>query len=137
MSLFVHFFFNTNDSFPMCCKEKRLVWQDISKSDVAYYYIYFVCNVLRYKNELDRSQPANSSALSSSSSELHSYNTPQKSFATPAPASAYKHQGISNQNFFFFKLPKVIIFIMVALENEATFLTMTFYTLIKFYIFNV
>lgn len=48
----------------------------------------------RYKNELDRSQPAGSSSLSSSSSELQSYATPQKSFLTPAPVSAHRHQGI-------------------------------------------
>lgn len=44
----------------------------------------------KYKNELDRSQPAGSSSLSSSSSELQPYTTPQKSFPTPAPVSAYK-----------------------------------------------
>lgn len=52
----------------------------------------FIC-LLRYKNELDRSQPAGSS-LSSSSSELQPYTTPQKSFSTPAPVAAYRHQGI-------------------------------------------
>lgn len=52
--------------------------------------------LLRYKNELDRSQPAGSSSLSSSSSsELQSYTTPQKSFSTPAPVLAYRQQGIS------------------------------------------
>lgn len=53
----------------------------------------FIC-LLRYKNELDRSQPAGSSSLSSSSSELQPYTTPQKSFSTPAPVAAYRHQGI-------------------------------------------
>lgn len=51
-------------------------------------------HLLRYKNELDRSQPAGSSSLSSSSSELQPYTTPQKSFSTPAPVAAYRHQGI-------------------------------------------
>lgn len=51
--------------------------------------------LLRYKNELDRSQPAGSSLLSSSSSELQPYTTPQKSFSTPAPVQAYRQQGIS------------------------------------------
>ena len=47
-------------------------------------------HLLRYKNELDRSQPAGSSSFSSS--EIQLYTTPQKSFSTPAPA--YRHQGI-------------------------------------------
>ncbi len=51
-------------------------------------------HLLRYKNELDRSQPAGSSSLSSSSLEPQPYTTPQKSFSTPAPVAAYRQQGI-------------------------------------------
>ncbi|XP_061881910.1 centromere protein F isoform X2 [Entelurus aequoreus] len=43
----------------------------------------------KYKNELDRSQPAGSSSLTSSS-ELQPYTTPQKTF--PTPVSAYRQQ---------------------------------------------
>ncbi|XP_039467685.1 centromere protein F-like [Oreochromis aureus] len=44
----------------------------------------------KHKNELDRSQPAGSSSLSSSSCELQTYATPQKSFQTPASIPAYR-----------------------------------------------
>ncbi|KAK2854193.1 hypothetical protein Q5P01_006854 [Channa striata] len=46
----------------------------------------------KYKNELDRSQPAGSSSLSSSSSDLQPYTTPQKSFTTPASVPAHRQQ---------------------------------------------
>ncbi|XP_039467688.1 centromere protein F-like [Oreochromis aureus] len=48
----------------------------------------------KHKNELDRSQPAGSSSLSSSSCELQTYATPQKSFQTPASIPAYRQHGI-------------------------------------------
>lgn len=53
--------------------------------------------LFRYKNELERSQPAgscSSSSSSSTSSDLMLYTTPQKSFPTPASASVQRQQGI-------------------------------------------
>lgn len=66
-----------------------------------FYAAIVVLQFDRYKNELERSQPAGSCSSSSTSSELMSYTTPQKSFPTPASATAQRQQGIHPFSMFY------------------------------------